>query len=338
MQRQTEQRLAAEALDRIHRRAIPQAESTMVVDGTRYTSPAALEAENTALFRRQPLLVALGCEVAEPGDYLTFDIAGVPVLLVRHDDGSVQGLLNTCRHRGARLLNGEGSVGKAFACPYHGWAYDRCGVLRALPGSEHFPEVDVDDTRLLRFPTREQDGLVWLLLDPAARRQPEPALGALGPELASYRLADYRNRGSRTWTKRMNWKLGVDTFLELHHVHVLHRRTIARTILNQALYEDFGRHARLVAAAPDHRGAAKRRPGDLEARAARDDHLPAIPQHRAGQPGPARGVLPLLSRPRPTRHPRSAGSRSLHRPMTNRIGTGTRHYASRSECWTTRTS
>lgn len=248
MQRQTEQRLAAEALDRIHRRAIPQAESTMVVDGTRYTSPAALEAENTALFRRQPLLVALGCEVAEPGDYLTFDIAGVPVLLVRNDDGSVQGLLNTCRHRGARLLNGEGSVGKAFACPYHGWAYDRCGVLRALPGSEHFPEVDVDDTRLLRFPTREQDGLVWLLLDPAARRQPEPALGALGPELASYRLADYRNRGSHTWTKRMNWKLGVDTFLELHHVHVLHRRTIARTILNQAfLYEDFGRHARLVA-------------------------------------------------------------------------------------------
>lgn len=262
MQPQTEQRLAAEALDRIQQRAIPQAESTMVVDGARYTCPEVLKDENKALFRRQPLPVALGCEVPDPGDYLAFDIAGVPVLLIRNDDGSIRGVLNTCRHRGARLLDGEGSVGKAFACPYHGWAYDRCGVLRALPGREHFPEVDVGETRLMRFPTREQDGLVWLLLDPASTRQPEPALEGLGPELAAYELADYRRRGSHTWTKRMNWKLGIDTFLELHHVHVLHRQTIARTILNQAfLYEPFGRHARLIA---PRKSIEEQRAGDPE--------------------------------------------------------------------------
>ena len=46
----------------------------------------------------------------------------------------------------------------------------------------------------------------------------------------------------------MNWKLGVDTFLELHHVPVLHRRTIAKTLLGSAfLYEPYGRHARLAA-------------------------------------------------------------------------------------------
>ena len=156
----------------------------MVIDGARYTAAAALAAESTSLFRRYPLLVALGCEIPRPGNYLAFDIAGVPVLLVRDDKGSVHGLLNTCRHRGARLLAGEGTVGKAFACPYHGWAYDRCGVLRALPESEHFPEVDVDDTRLMRFPTEERDGLVWLLLDPAASEVPDPGLDALGPELA----------------------------------------------------------------------------------------------------------------------------------------------------------
>ncbi len=248
MQRATEQRLAAEALDRIERRAIPQAESTMVVDGTRYTAASALAAETTALFRRHPLLVAFGCEIPRAGSYLAFDIAGVPVLLVRGDEGAVHGLLNTCRHRGARLLSGEGTVGKAFACPYHGWAYDRCGVLRALPESEHFPEVDVDDTRLMRFPTIERDGLIWLLLDPSASEVPDPELGALGPELAGYRLSNHTLRGNHTWTKRMNWKLGVDTFLELHHVAVLHRQTIAKTILRHAfLYEPFGRHARLVA-------------------------------------------------------------------------------------------
>ena len=42
MQRQTEQRLAAEALEPIDRRTVPQADGTMAVDGARYTSTAAL--------------------------------------------------------------------------------------------------------------------------------------------------------------------------------------------------------------------------------------------------------------------------------------------------------
>ena len=248
MQRQTEQRLAAEALERIDRRTVPQADGTMAVDGARYTSTAALAAENAVLFRRHPLLAAFGCEIARPGDYLALDIAGVPVLLVRDDDGAVHGLLNTCRHRGARLLDGAGSIRKAFACPYHGWTYDRCGVLRGLPGGEHFPGVTVGDARLVRFPAAERDGLVWLLLDPAGTLDLDVALDALGAELASYGLAGYRHRGSHAWTKRMNWKLGIDTFLEAYHVPVLHRGTIAKTLLGAIfLYEACGRHARLVA-------------------------------------------------------------------------------------------
>ena len=121
MQSRTERRLAAEALDRIDRGALPEADAAMAVDGARYTCGAALAAEIGALFRRHPLPLAFGCEVARPGDYVTLDIAGVPVLLMRGDDGTVQGLLNTCRHRGARLLDGAGQVGKAFACPYHNW-------------------------------------------------------------------------------------------------------------------------------------------------------------------------------------------------------------------------
>ena len=42
MQRQTEQRLAAEALEPINRRTVPQADGTMAVDGAGYTSTAAL--------------------------------------------------------------------------------------------------------------------------------------------------------------------------------------------------------------------------------------------------------------------------------------------------------
>ncbi|MCY4405588.1 MAG: aromatic ring-hydroxylating dioxygenase subunit alpha [Rhodospirillaceae bacterium] len=248
MQHHTELRLAAEALDRIGRRALPEAQSAMAVDGTRYTCREALAGEIERLFRGHPLPVAFGCEVAEPGDFLTLDIAGVPVMLIRDDAGTVRGLLNTCRHRGARLLDGAGQVGKAFACPYHNWTYDRCGLLTAQPGAEHFPDVVVGEEYLVRFPTEERDGFVWLLLDPAGTLDLDEALGDFGDELAAFGLADYRHRGSHVWTKRMNWKLGVDTFLEYYHVPILHRASIGKTLFGTVfLYEACGRHSRLVA-------------------------------------------------------------------------------------------
>ncbi len=248
MQHQTELRLAAEALDRIGRRALPEAPSAMAVDGTRYTCRTALADEIERLFRRHPLPVAFGCEVAQPGDYLTLDIAGVPVMLIRDDAGTVRGLLNTCRHRGARLLDGAGQVGKNFVCPYHNWTYDRCGLLTAQPGAEHFPDVVVGEESLVRFPTEERDGFVWLLLDPAGTLDLDEALGDFGAELAAFGLADYRHRGSHVWNKRMNWKLGVDTFLEYYHVPILHRASIGKTLFGTVfLYEACGRHSRLVA-------------------------------------------------------------------------------------------
>ena len=248
MQHHTELRLAAEALDRIGRRALPEARSAMAVDGNRYTCKKALAGEIERLFRRHPLPVAFGCEVAEPGDFLTLDIAGVPVMLIRDDEGTVRGLLNTCRHRGARLLDGAGQVGNAFACPYHNWTYDRCGLLTAQPGAEHFPDVVVGEESLVRFPTEERDGFVWLVLDPAGTLDLDDALGDFSDELAAFGLADYRHRGSHVWTKRMNWKLGVDTFLEYYHVPILHRASIGKTLFGTVfLYEACGRHSRLVA-------------------------------------------------------------------------------------------
>ena len=75
VQPETEQRLTAEALDRIGRRALPEAPSVMPVDASRYTCADAHAAEIAALFKRQPLLAAFGCEIAAPGDYLTLVIA-----------------------------------------------------------------------------------------------------------------------------------------------------------------------------------------------------------------------------------------------------------------------
>ena len=261
MRHETEQRLAAEALERIDRGALPEADAAMAVDGTRYTCETALADEIAAIFRRQPLLAAFGCEIEEPGAYLTLDIAGVPVLLIRADDGTVQGLLNTCRHRGARLLDGAGSHRQSLRLPL---PQLDLRTAAACSGRSRQPSTSPTSpwARRAWCASRPRSGTasVWLLLDPAGTLDLDEALGDLGPELAAFGLADYRHRGSHDWSKRMNWKLGVDTFLEYYHVPILHRRSIGKTLFGTVfLYEACGRHARLVA---PRRSIVDQRDGD----------------------------------------------------------------------------
>ena len=82
-----------------------------------YTCREQLAAERDALFRRHPLVMGLGCEIPDSGDYLTDDFSGVPLLLVRGEDGVVRGFLNVCRHRGSRVAEGrtESSSGSLTA-------------------------------------------------------------------------------------------------------------------------------------------------------------------------------------------------------------------------------
>ena len=60
-------------------------------------------------------------------------IAGKPLLLVRNGEGKIQAFHNICRHRCLTLVEEPQNVGKLIRCPYHAWAYDLDGQLRAAP-------------------------------------------------------------------------------------------------------------------------------------------------------------------------------------------------------------
>jgi len=55
------------------------------------------------------------------GDYVTFDLGPESVMVLKDRDGSIRAFHNVCRHRGARLLDGEGNCPATITCPYHGW-------------------------------------------------------------------------------------------------------------------------------------------------------------------------------------------------------------------------
>ena len=71
-----------------------------------YSSTERAAREREALFRALPLFVGLSSRLAKPGDYVTEDVAGMPVLLTRGADGAVRAFANICRHRGAPVAQG----------------------------------------------------------------------------------------------------------------------------------------------------------------------------------------------------------------------------------------
>ena len=73
-------------------------------------------------------------QIPRPGDYLTNEIAGRPLIVVRHTDGSVRVMMNRCAHKGSRLVSQAcGHTGKFFRCPYHAWTFKTDGSLLSIP-------------------------------------------------------------------------------------------------------------------------------------------------------------------------------------------------------------
>src|SRR5262245_57812307 len=87
-----------------------------------YTDPAVLARECERIFRRSWQYVGRSEQVARTGHYITGEVGGVPVVVVRSDLG-LRGFVNVCRHRRHVVVTGAGSC-RTLQCPYHAWTYD----------------------------------------------------------------------------------------------------------------------------------------------------------------------------------------------------------------------
>ena len=161
------------------------AESQMKLPISVYRDPQRWEAEMEQVFRRSPLVVALSCDIRQPGDYFAFDIADRPILVVRGDDGVARTFFNVCRHRGAQVADGCGHK-RRFTCPYHSWVYDTKGALVGVPGKDTFGDLDVGG--LVELPTHERAGVVLAVLTPDLDFDPAEWLAGMDDALALLRL------------------------------------------------------------------------------------------------------------------------------------------------------
>jgi phenylpropionate dioxygenase-like ring-hydroxylating dioxygenase large terminal subunit len=186
-----------------------------------YTDPAITEREIALIFRKSWNYIGPLAELATPGDYITGEVGNVPIVVVRHDSG-LAAFVNVCRHRRHIVMRGRGNA-RIMRCPYHAWAYDLDGCLKAAPRSAAEPGFRLEDYPLLPARVETLGPFVFVNLDPAAA----PLAAGFGgvPDIiaaSGIDLAGLRLHSREEWRSRANWKTMLENYLECYHCPVAH--------------------------------------------------------------------------------------------------------------------
>src|SRR5688572_29769503 len=134
-----------------------------------YRSKQRLEAEMDRVLRRSYAAFCPSAALPQSGSFVARDSAGMPIVAVRGQDGTVRAFQNVCRHRGMRVVADSGCA-NAFVCPYHGWTYELDGRLRHIPHPEGFPGLDKQHHGLAPLGVVERHGLVFVAQAPAVAK------------------------------------------------------------------------------------------------------------------------------------------------------------------------
>jgi len=193
-----------------------------------YTSPEFYQREVSNIFMKVWNCVGREDFIKKPGDYFTQTIVGSSVIVIRGRDNKIRAFVNACRHRGARLVEGDGRC-KSLVCPYHAWTYDLDGKLLAFSFMEETENLDAKDYGLIEVKLDTWQGFIFVNFDPNCISLKE-FLGDLDQYTESYGFADMVTVGRRDWVFQTNWKIYAESSSEGIHLPMVHKKSIGHVM------------------------------------------------------------------------------------------------------------
>ena len=192
-----------------------------------YTDEAFYKREVETIFLKVWNFIGRADRVPNAGDYFAFEFVGVPVVVVRGRDGQVRAFANSCRHRGAKVIQGEGKC-TVMSCPYHAWTY-------AIDDGRLIGAMEMDETEgfakkdfgLLPLRLELWGGFMFLNFDKDAAPLSE-WLGDLPEVLAAYKLEEMVTTRRVEYDLDCNWKVYVENAMESYHVPTVHQQTLQK--------------------------------------------------------------------------------------------------------------
>lgn len=112
-----------------------------------FTSEAFFDLEVERIFSHHWTALCFVQQVAEPGDVLPVDLCGMPLLVVRGDDGAIRVFHNIVPYDGCLAVIEATHVADEMITPYHGWRYDLRGKLTAIPYWDGTPQGALSSLR-----------------------------------------------------------------------------------------------------------------------------------------------------------------------------------------------
>jgi choline monooxygenase len=204
-------------------RAAPLADAS-TIPSSWYTDPRVGDLERQTVFSRSWHLACRTTQVAVPGQFVSFDLAGEPLVIVRGQDNVVRGFFNVCRHHAAAVITAEEGSASTFRCPYHGWTYALDGTLKGTPDFTGVCNFDRAANGLVPVDTAVLEPWVFVRLERTGASL-DTYLGAdLVARLRRLDLMRFTWTAQHRYTLSCNWKVFVDNYLDGgYHVPHLHK-------------------------------------------------------------------------------------------------------------------
>lgn len=187
-----------------------------------YRSDEIFAWEQEHFFAKGWVCVGRGEDLPAAGHQRAVRVGADGLLLVRDESDRLRAFFNVCRHRGHELLEPNTSAqGRAIRCPYHTWAYELDGSLKAAPRFGEQPGFNPAEHALVPCRVAEWHG--WLFAN----------LSGDAPELGDY-LGDVEElvrhhqpeklvaAARQEYVAAANWKLLVENYHECYHCPSIH--------------------------------------------------------------------------------------------------------------------
>jgi phenylpropionate dioxygenase-like ring-hydroxylating dioxygenase large terminal subunit len=207
-----------------------------------YISRDFLEREKAKLW---PNVWQVACreeELANPGDFITYDIGDDSIIVTRNKAGEIIAYHNVCPHRGRRLAKGCGKTNQ-FRCGYHGWTFNLDGENVAIQDRDDWKgALDSISVDLHRVRVDSWGGFVFIDL----RTEGESLRDYLEtiPEfLDPFEYERMRFRWYQTVHMDCNWKVALEAFMENYHVATTHPQILPFVGDDYSLSYAQGKHA-----------------------------------------------------------------------------------------------
>ena len=207
---------------------------THTIPASWYVDQRVAELERQKVFGRAWQVVARREQLREPGQFVTTELAGEPLVIVCGNDHQLHAFYNVCRHHAAAVVGQCEGKANILRCPYHGWSYGLDGSLKGAPEFEGVAGFDRNQSGLVPVRVAAWEQFVFVTLDDNAPHLRD-FLGRLVPRIGVLELDSVHFFERREYRLHCNWKVFVDNYLDGGY-HVPHLHKALNSVLDYKQY------------------------------------------------------------------------------------------------------